>query len=35
MEGKENKMEVTENSTEEEKRKRVWVRQSRIRIDEP
>lgn len=34
MEGKENKMEVTGNSTEEEKGIRVWVRQGRIRIDE-
>lgn len=34
MEGKENKMEVTGNSTEEEKGRRVWVRQGRIRIDE-
>lgn len=34
MEEKENKMEVTGNSTEEEKGRRVWVRQGRIRIDE-
>lgn len=34
MEEKENKMEVTGNSTEEEKGRRVWVRQSKIRIDE-
>lgn len=34
MEEKENKMEVTGNSTEEEKERRVWVRQGRIRIDE-